>query len=190
MKIYTKKGDRGYTFLANGSKVYKYDDRVELYGLCDELNSQIGMVVSLINENESDIFENVRIQLIEIQNLLFEIGAELAGYYKNQNQSILKEEDVALLENWIDAYSEQLPQMRAFLLPGGSVISSQIHICRVICRKVERYLVKIFYNNKEILIFEILIQYFNRLSDYLFVLARYVNFIKQIQEIEWHSKRK
>lgn len=190
MKIYTKKGDKGQTFLANGSKVYKYDERVELYGMCDELNSHLGMVISLIKEKEAKDLEKIVLQLLEIQNLLFEIGAELAGYYKTQTQSILKEDDITALENWIDEYSEQLPPMRAFLLPGGSVISSQIHICRVLCRKLERYLVKVFYTSKEILIFEILIQYFNRFSDYLFVLSRYVNFIQNIKEIEWHSKRK
>ncbi|MFN3604690.1 MAG: cob(I)yrinic acid a,c-diamide adenosyltransferase [Leptonema sp. (in: bacteria)] len=190
MRIYTKKGDKGETFLANGNKVYKYDIRVELYGLTDEFNSHLGMVIALIQEKHQNNLEKIIPQILWIQNLLFEIGSELAGYYKNQNQSILKENDVTTLENWIDEYSEILPKIRAFILPGGSLISTQIHICRTLCRKLERRLVQTYYENKEIKIFGILIQFFNRLSDYLFVLARYCNFISNIKEREWQSTRK
>lgn len=190
MKIYTKKGDKGQTFLANGSKVYKHDLRVELYGSCDELNSYIGIVISFIQNYQKEDLEQVKEQLYWVQNLLFEIGAELAGYYKNQNESILKKEDIEKLEKWIDKYSEILPELRAFILPGGSIISSFIHLCRTHCRKLERNLVKVFYENKEIQIFDIMIQFFNRLSDYFFILSRYCNFVLNIKETEWHSTRK
>ncbi len=129
-------------------------------------------------------------QLIEIQNFLFEIGAELAGYYKNKENSIIKDEDITQIEQWIDSFNEELPEIRAFILPGGSVIASHIHICRTICRNLERRVVEAFYEDKSIQIYEIQIQYFNRLSDYFFILARYINFILSYEELLWESKRK
>lgn len=190
MKIYTKKGDRGETFLANGTKVKKYDLRVDLYGKCDELNSYIGVVSALIKEKFQLNYKINQLleDLIRIQNLLFEIGAELAGYYKD-HQSILKEEDVNFLEQQIDKMEEELPELRVFILPNGSLISSFLHLCRTQCRSLERQLVYAIIE-KNLPINEKMISFFNRLSDYFFIAARYSNYHLGISEIEWRSERK
>lgn len=190
MKIYTKKGDKGETFLANGSRVYKYDLRVELYGICDELNSYIGVVNSFIQDKYqlNPQIKQIWDEFIQIQNLLFEIGSELAGYYKN-NQTILKEEDIIFLEKSIDRMNETLPALKSFILPGGSIISTFLHLCRTHCRKLERKLVFAI-KEKQLDINEKMIQYFNRLSDYFFVASRYVNFVLGFQERQWQSTRK
>jgi cob(I)alamin adenosyltransferase len=123
MKIYTKRGDNGETILADGTKVYKHNIRVDLYGLCDELNSYIGVVNALIKEKYqlNSHLNQLMQQLIQIQNLLFEISAELAGYYKD-NRSILRQEDILFLESSIDKMDEVLPELRSFILPNGSLI--------------------------------------------------------------------
>jgi cob(I)alamin adenosyltransferase len=190
MKIYTKKGDKGETFLANGSRVYKYDLRVELYGMCDELNSYIGIVNALITEKYQLNAELNHLfnEFLKIQNLLFELGAELAGYYKDNN-SILKEEDITFLELSIDKMNEKLPELRSFILPGGSMISAFLHLCRTYCRNLERKLVYAIVEEK-LLINELMISFFNRLSDYFFIASRYTNYIIGYKEIEWKSIRK
>jgi len=190
MKIYTKRGDNGETILADGTKVYKHNLRVDLYGLCDELNSYIGVVNALIKEKYqlNSHLNQLMQQLIQIQNLLFEISAELAGYYKD-NRSILKQEDILFLESSIDKMDEVLPELRSFILPNGSLISSFLHVCRTRCRDLERRLVYAIKEEK-LNINEQLISYFNRLSDYFFVAARYVNFVLDIEEIPWKSNRK
>jgi len=190
MKIYTKKGDKGETFLANGSRVYKYDLRVELYGMCDELNSYIGIVNALITEKYQLNAELNHLfnEFLKIQNLLFELGAELAGYYKDNN-SILKEEDITFLEFSIDKMNEKLPELRSFILPGGSMISAFLHLCRTYCRNLERKLVYAIVEEK-LLINELMISFFNRLSDYFFIASRYTNYIIGYKEIEWKSIRK
>lgn len=190
MKIYTKKGDKGETFLANGSKVKKFDLRVELYGKCDELNSYIGVVNAIIKEKfqMNDKLHQLLEDLTNIQNLLFEIGAELAGYYKD-NKSILKEDDIVFLEKQMDKMDEELPELRVFILPNGSTVSSFLHLCRTHCRTLERQLVYAIFE-KNIPINEMMISYFNRLSDYFFVAARYSNHVLGINEIEWRSQRK
>lgn len=190
MKIYTKKGDQGETFLANGSKVKKYDLRVDLYGKCDELNSYIGVVNAIIKEKfqlNGKLYQLLE-DLTTIQNLLFEIGAELAGYYK-ENRSILEQDDIVFLEKRIDQMEEELPKLRVFVLPGGSMIASFLHICRTQCRNLERQLVYAILE-KHLPINEMMIAYFNRLSDYFFVTARYSNYLLGINEIEWRSERK
>ena len=168
-KIYTKTGDKGKTSLIGGTKVFKSDFRIETYGTVDELNSHIGLVKDYTpNEHQRDILE-------AIQNRLFVIGASLAcDPDKETGMHIpdLKEEDITLLEKEIDNMNEQMPPMKNFILPGGHVAVSSTHIARCVCRRTERLCVNM--QQHELFIEPLIIKYLNRLSDYLFVLARFM----------------
>ena len=169
MSIYTKTGDKGETSLANGERISKADMRIEAYGTVDELNSWIGLL-RVQNEYASD-------QLPWIQNKLFNMGAELScapGEW-------ITEDDVRRLEQWIDAMQSQLPPQRAFLLPSGSEHVAQCHVCRTICRRAERRMIALGAS-------EISLRWMNRLSDYLFVLARYINFLRGEDEETWKKE--
>ncbi|MCS7206253.1 MAG: cob(I)yrinic acid a,c-diamide adenosyltransferase [Leptospiraceae bacterium] len=188
-KIYTKKGDEGFTHLASGEKVLKFHIRVDLYGNCDELNSYIGVVCSLIQEKQTNPkLKEIWDELNFIQSLIFEYSAELAGYYRD-NQTILKEEDILHLEEKIDEWSNNMPELRKFILPGGSLIASFLHVCRTKCRDVERKLIYAIVEKKEN-IHPDFIKFFNRLSDYFFTLARYCNWVLDVPETVWESQRK
>lgn len=182
MKIYTKKGDFGQTSLATGAKVPKSDRRVELYGTADELNSTIGVVRSFLPEN-SDLHS----PLETIQNLLFELGSELAGFRPKEESCIL-EEDISFLEGRIDTMQEKLQPLKKFILPGGTKASSFLHICRTVARRLEREMVKYKEEGLEILSPPMI--FMNRLSDYFFVAARYANLEENIQEPLWTSRAK
>jgi len=183
IKIYTKTGDKGKTSLIGGSKVPKSHIRIESYGTVDELNSFIG----LLNDGIADKHANAMLR--EIQDRLFTIGSSLAT---EPDKKILmkipdlKEEDVLLLENEIDAMDEVLPTMKAFILPGGHISVSTAHICRSVCRRAERLCVSLQENNSSI--DPLVIKYLNRLSDYLFVLARWLAFKLNVPEIVWKPK--
>jgi cob(I)alamin adenosyltransferase len=184
MKIYTKMGDTGETYLASGAKVSKSDPRVELYGTADELNSFIGLSLSSIS---SDSLLNS--QLLKVQNLLFELGSELACFsQKGELQPMILEEDIFFLESCIDQLEEKNSPLKVFILPGGSAGASHLHIARTICRRLEREIVSEIQAGiqirKEVLAFV------NRLSDLLFVSARYCNLEQKISDIEWNSSRK
>ncbi|MCE9597476.1 MAG: cob(I)yrinic acid a,c-diamide adenosyltransferase [Spirochaetia bacterium] len=189
MKIYTKLGDDGTTRLANGTKTGKDDPRVELYGTADELNSTIGVVLAHVGNDLAD----VRTHLILTQHVLFELGAELAGYYKDKEGSVIREEDISYLENAIDGFQSQLPELRAFILPGGSAAASFLHISRTVCRRLERKMASGLAatgSDGRPQVYPAALRYINRLSDYLFVASRYANLKAAQKEIEWQSREK
>ena len=184
-KIYTKTGDEGTTSLIGGTKVYKSDKRIESYGTVDELNSYIGLVADYL------IDEHTKITLKEIQDRLFTIGSSLAcDPDKEPLMKIpdLQPTDTLLLENEIDKMNEVLPEMKNFILPGGHVAVSTAHIARCVCRRAERLCVSLKEDNS--FIDPLVIIYLNRLSDYLFVLARYIGHLYHAIEIAWRPRMK
>jgi len=184
MKIYTRSGDEGRTRLASGESVFKHDRRVELYGVVDELNSAIGLGgADLPDQGESLALRNA---LQTEQSLLFELGAELAGY-KKMEAAILAT-DIERLEKQIDLWSEALPELRQFILPGGTRAAATLHLARTICRRLERQLTRSMDEGMEIA--PLTIVYVNRLSDYLFVAARTANRLAGEADIPWQSARK
>ena len=182
-KIYTKTGDKGSTSLIGGTKVPKSHLRIEAYGTVDELNSSIGLCRDLLDD------EACRKLLLEVQDRLFTIGSSLAcDPIKEPKMRIpdLKDGDVLLLENEIDRLNETLAPMKSFLLPGGHPTVSQIHITRCVCRRAERCCVRLELESLEVE--PIIIQYLNRLSDYLFILSRYTGKILDVPEIPWKPR--
>lgn len=176
MKIYTKTGDNGTTSLVGGTRVSKNHQRLECYGSIDELNSHIGLV--------HDITENVEVKsvLIFIQQKLFNIGSYLAteSYSQIQHQ-IINKNDIFYIENIIDNFTNELPQLTNFILPSGHYSSSSTHVARTVCRRVERLLVSFSQANQ---VEENILIFINRLSDFLFVLAR--KFLKDVNKPEIH----
>jgi cob(I)alamin adenosyltransferase len=183
LKIYTKTGDKGSTSLIGGTKVPKSHLRIEAYGTIDELNSFIG----LVNDQLPDAKTSP--DLKEIQDRLFTIGSSLAcDPEKEPKLKIpdLKESDIDFLEKKIDEMNEVLPPMRSFILPGGHVAVSTTHVARCVCRRAERICVNMQQQKMEIE--PLVIKYLNRLSDYLFVLARYAGHELKVQEIPWKPR--
>ncbi len=183
IKIYTKTGDKGSTSLIGGTKVPKSHLRIEAYGTIDELNSYIGLCRDLISD---DATRNI---LLEIQDRLFTIGSSLAcDPIKEPKMRIpdLKTEDVLLLENEIDRINDTLPPMKSFILPGGHTTVSQIHVTRCVCRRAERCCVRLELESLEVE--PIILQYLNRLSDYLFILSRYIAKLLEAPEIAWKAR--
>ncbi len=179
MKIYTKTGDKGHTSLIGGTRVPKYDLRIESYGTVDELNSYIGLI-----RDQPDVSEHQHNALKEIQDRLFTIGASLAADPERSKMKTpdLKESDIAFLEHEMDAMNEQLPELKHFILPGGSSLVSFCHIGRCVCRRAERlavHLAESSYVNDHVVV------YLNRLSDYLFVLARMLAQYLGLPENKW-----
>jgi cob(I)alamin adenosyltransferase len=162
MAIYTKTGDRGQTSLATGERVSKTDLRLEAYGTADELNSWIGLLRAAVSIQPSD-FSAQAAQLEWVQQRLFNIGAALSG----APGEWINEEDVHELEQWIDRMLEEAPLVRAFVLPAGSEPVARAHVCRTVTRRLERRILAMEETDQWI------VQYVNRLSDYLFVLAEY-----------------
>ena len=162
--IYTRTGDKGETSLANGQRVSKTDIRIEAYGTVDELNSWVGALRVIVSDS----------QLEWVQNKLFDLGAELS----EAPGEWITASDVQQLEQWIDAMQERVPKQRAFLLPAGSEAVTRCHICRTVCRRAERRMIDAQAG-------ETALQFVNRLSDYLFVLSRYVAFGQGEPEQEW-----
>lgn len=189
MKVYTKTGDKGTTALFGGTRVPKHHIRIESYGTVDELNSYIG----LIRDQEiNQLYKNV---LIEIQDRLFTVGAVLAtdpekAILKNGKERLnipkISEADMALLENEIDRMEAALPPMTHFVLPGGHTTVSFCHIARCVCRRAERLSVQL---NEVEPIDESVLMYLNRLSDYLFVLARKLTFDLGAEEVKWIPRK-
>jgi cob(I)alamin adenosyltransferase len=181
MKIYTKTGDKGKTSLIGGTRVSKHHIRIEAYGTVDELNSHIGLI------RDQQIDEHSKKILIEIQDRLFTIGSSLASDPDKSRMKIpdLKEEDITLLEKEIDRMNEVLPQMRSFVLPGGNTIVSYCHIARCVCRRAERITIHLSENS---FVDELVIKYLNRLSDYMFVLARKLSYDLKAVEIPWKPR--
>lgn len=183
-KIYTKTGDAGRTSLIGGTKVRKNHARINAYGTIDELNAWIG----LLGDQLSDM--HIRDLLREIQDRLFTIGSALAcDPHKEISMKIpdLKESDILLLEKEMDGMNDKLPEMKSFILPGGHPTVSTAHISRTICRRAERITVEL--DALEPTGQPLIIKYLNRLSDYLFVLARYIGFLNGIEEIKWKARK-
>ena len=181
MKIYTKTGDKGDTSLAVGGRVRKSDKRLEAYGTADELNSYVGWLRAKI-VGESPIWHIVvDEQLGWVQNRLFDIGAILAGA-----EMEVTEEAVCQLEKWIDDMQKELPVLREFILPGGNEVVSLCHVCRTVARRLERNIVD-WCDSEGKSLPEKVVCYVNRLSDYCFVLARWIGKKEQIKPIVWEK---
>ena len=179
-KIYTKTGDLGNTSLIGGTKIPKSHIRIESYGNIDELNSYIGLVSDYLQD---DLGKTV---LKEVQDRLFTIGSSLAcDPEKETGMHIpdLNEADILSLEKAIDLMNDALPPMKHFILPGGHVAVSTIHITRCVCRRAERGVVNLLQHEQ--FVEPLVIKYLNRLSDYLFVLARFVGKQLGVEEIIW-----
>lgn len=181
MKIYTKTGDQGITSLLGGVRVPKSDLRIDAYGTIDELNSYLGLLRDQpVNESRAGILK-------EIQDRLFTIGADLAtvpGKDKVKKPD-LHQEDVELLEQEMDQMEAQLPMLTAFILPGGHQSVSFCHLARTVCRRAERIVVELASFEP---VSDLVIQYLNRLSDYLFVLGRKMAQDLQIEEVTWKPR--
>lgn len=178
MKIYTKTGDDGTTALFGGKRISKSDVRIESYGTVDELNSFIGLV------RDQEVNMKRKSTLVVIQNRLFIIGSMLAAEPGNNKIKIphLNIEDVGFLEDEIDRMDTTLTPLRYFILPGGHVSVSFCHVARTVCRKAERLVIAL---NLQETIDPLIIQYLNRLSDYLFVLARVNAHELGVEETPW-----
>ena len=181
MKIYTKTGDKGDTSLAVGGRVRKSEKRLEAYGTADELNSYVGWLRAKI-VGESPIWHIVvDEQLGWVQNRLFDIGAILAGA-----EMEVTEEAVCQLEKWIDDMQKELPVLREFILPGGNEVVSLCHVCRTVARRLERNIVD-WCDSEGKSLPEKVVCFVNRLSDYCFVLARWIGKKEQIKPIVWEK---
>lgn len=183
MKIYTKTGDDGTTGLFNGQRVSKSSLRVETYGTVDELNSVIGIVLTY------QVPEEIRADLCKISNLLFVLGSNLASPDESINSgklSKISSTETIWLEKTIDSYSEKLPPLKSFILPGGSQISAFLHLARTVCRRAERLIVALAEKEK---IDKNLVIFLNRLSDYFFTSARYANFLLGYNDTLWQKSQ-
>ena len=171
-KIYTRTGDQGKTGLADGSRIDKFHSRIESLGNIDELNSIIGIILT------EKIPDNKKILLEKVQHDLFDIGGELSipGHF------VIDDRKIDFLEKILDEMNNELDPLKEFILPGGTKISSYCHLARTVCRRVERNLFKLAQTDK---VNEASLKYINRLSDMLFVLARFLNKINQFNDIFW-----
>lgn len=184
MKIYTKTGDNGETSLFGGKRVRKDALRIEAYGTVDELNSILGIVRALKPSKE------IEKMLSSLQSDLFILGADLATPLEHKSSYIprIKKSSITKLEKTIDSIEKKLTPLKVFILPGGSLVAAHLHFARTVCRRAERKVVLLSHSEK--LGGDVLV-YLNRLSDLLFVLARYANFIDGKEELMWVSvKRK
>lgn len=189
MKVYTKTGDKGTTALFGGTRVPKHHIRIESYGTVDELNSYIGLI------RDQDIQPEHKSLLIEIQDRLFVVGAILATapekeVLKNGTQRLnimrIGEEDITRLESEIDRIDGVVPPMTHFILPGGHTTVSYCHISRCVCRRAERL---VSHLNEIEPVDELVLKYLNRLSDYLFMLARMLTFELRAEEVKWIPRK-
>ena len=182
MKIYTKTGDDGETGLFGGARVSKASLRVEAYGEVDELNSVLGWARLAVEDPGVDALLN------QIQNDLFEVGAELGSTAERKQKSmmpLIEESQVERLEKAIDQYEEGPPALENFVLPGGSEGASRFHLARCVCRRAERSIVALA--DHEPVRGEVF-RYVNRLSDLLFTLARYANYVAGVEDIPWKGQ--
>ena len=180
-KAYTRAGDSGRTYLGSGKKVSKASPRIEAYGTVDELNSQLGVVLSI------GISHEYHAPMLRIQNYLFHLGSDLCipDSQKNKPVPVIMEKHVKNLENLTDKLSKNLPPLKNFILPGGCQAAAQIHVARTVCRRAERAVVALSEKEK---VNPLNIKYLNRLSSFLFVLARHENKSYGISEQTWNSR--
>ncbi len=183
MKIYTKAGDQGKTSLIGGTRVPKSLIRIESYGTVDELNSFIGLLNDLV------VDAKINADLKEIQDRLFTVGSSLACDPEKESAlriPDLKEEDILRLENAMDAMNEVLAPMKSFIIPGGHQAISTAHIARCVCRRAERWCVNM--QEEDLFVETLVIKYLNRLSDYLFTLARYIGHLNGVADLPWKPR--
>jgi cob(I)alamin adenosyltransferase len=177
MKIYTKKGDKGYTSLFGGTSIEKNSVRIHAYGTVDELNSVLGVVLT------HPVSDKGRAMLTDIQKQLFVLGADLATLpSKEEKINRIGESEIERLESWIDELEESLPKLTSFILPGGSSGGASLHLARTVCRRAERLTVELKLKDPAS---EKTVIYLNRLSDFFFVLARFENQHAGAEETKW-----
>ena len=179
LKIYTKTGDKGTTGLVGGKRIKKYDIQIDAYGTIDELNASIGFLRSFELPGATSLL------LIQIQNKLFNIGSRLASDEKGAvftANLIITEENIKVLEAGIDKFEEILPKLTHFILPGGEITVASCHVARTVCRRAERRVIEL---SEQVYVQPEIIKYLNRLSDFLFVLARMIAFDRNINEVAW-----
>ncbi|MDE7025355.1 MAG: cob(I)yrinic acid a,c-diamide adenosyltransferase [Paramuribaculum sp.] len=174
--LYTGTGDHGSTSLVSGHRISKHDVRIEAYGTVDELNSHIGLVVSL-----PGLPEESKRMLLWVQNKLFDLGAYLANDMPGVASGV-DDDDILRLESMIDVVDNKLPALRRFVLPGGCVEAGQLQVARAVCRRAERRMLSL--GEEADLASEVLV-FVNRLSDFLFALGRYANICNSVDEIFW-----
>lgn len=182
-QLYTRTGDLGTTSLVGGERIAKNSARLEAYGTIDELSSHLGIIAA-----DPDCDNEVKGQIQSLQNELFNIGAYLATAVAGGKQprcESLDDTRMHELESWIDALDEQTPKIRAFVLPGGLKLSAEIHVARTVCRRAERRIIDLTQSEY---VDPRVTAYINRMSDYLFIAARYMNFIKGIEEVVWKKQ--
>lgn len=182
-KLYTKTGDKGKTSLLGGSKVSKADLRIEAYGNVDELNSFIGYL-----KDQAEVENRLKQQLYWIQEHLFTIGSALAteADFKGFELPKITPAEVSQLEVWIDKFDKEVPPLKNFILPGGHPAVSWAHVCRTVCRRTERSIISLANSDK---VEEVIIQFMNRLSDYLFIFARAIGHQLNAPEIPWSPNK-
>jgi cob(I)alamin adenosyltransferase len=181
MKIYTKTGDKGQTSLIGGTRVPKHHIRIEAYGTVDELNSWMGVLRDLVPS------EKTKSLIVDIQDRLFTIGSLLASDPEKSKMKLpeLHAEDILQLEKEIDAIDSSVPPMKSFVLPGGHLTVSYCHVARCVCRRAERHIIHLSENAP---VSDLVLQYLNRLSDYLFMLSRQLTQDLGAEEIPWKPK--
>lgn len=179
MKIYTKTGDKGTTQLIGGPRVSKAHPQVIAYGTLDELNAHLGLVAALNTQHKNHPLMG---PLLQIQNDLFVIGSQLACADESFRPQLpnLPSDRLPAIESWIDEMTSQLPELKQFILPGGSPSASAMHLARTVCRRAERELIATNLSWSEPFV-----MYLNRLSDALFVAARFLNYLENIGDIPW-----
>lgn len=186
MSIYTKTGDEGVTSLVGGERILKDDPRVAAYGAVDELSSVIGLLTTYCSQKSDVLF------LQQVQRDLFIIGGFLAFDLKNGSLKqglLIKDNTVCLIETEIDRLEVNLPSLQSFILPGGCRAACLSHVCRTICRRAEREIVRFMHQNEESMS-NVLLRYVNRLSDYLFLLARKMNQDAKVDDVKWFFEEK
>ena len=180
-KVYTRTGDKGQTSIIGGIRVSKACERLEAYGTVDELSSHLGLLAALLPEGDD------KAMIIRIQNNLFNVCTNLATDQSQTplyDSAKLPEGEIELLEKEVDRMMGLLPERQGFILPGGTMAAAQAHVCRTVCRRAERRIVAL----AEVAIVSPEVQqYVNRLSDYLFVLAKIINFNETVSEIIWEK---
>ncbi len=181
MKIYTKSGDKGTTSLIGGTRVPKYDLRIESYGTVDELSAWVGLI------RDQEIDKEIVVNLIEVQDRLFTIESMLACDTDPSKLQIaeIADQDIQFLEKQIDIMTKELPVLKSFLISGGHTIVSYCHIARTVCRRAERLVIRL---SEEQNINPLILVYLNRLSDYLFVLSRKIGKDKNAEETHWNPR--
>ncbi len=180
MKVYTRTGDKGQTSLVGGQRISKSCQRLETYGMVDELNSHAGVLITFVDEEADKSF------LVDVQNTLFVVGGYLATADTESAErvtGVMTEDKVDAVEVEIDRLQEMLHPLKNFILPGGTRAAAYAHVCRTVCRRTERQIIRLVESGEKV--DETLVAYINRLSDYFFVLARKLNADAGVPDVDW-----